>query len=866
MYRDTEAPLAKGGHHRAWRLGAVFLVASWAAVHAACDGDNLFSDDPPTPDMEPPFVQITEPVDSVGTAIGDSLFVSVHVADDSGVTSVELIGVFIEGDPTLGTEKHIPKFESKVVNFGEPIADTTVLRYLLPTPDEGSAPVSLIATARDAEGNVGADTVLVFLGGPRVKILSPQSGGAAVRGKPLFARVVAADESGIATLRLMLRGVIDSTMTLCCSTPRDSVMEMVSIQLPDREGELRLQAEAISANQLLRRSPIVTINVVSGGVADTLRPYVRLAVSAPERMELTDGVEVVVTARDDDAGSGIMRIGYTVLAINGTPLDTLVQVHDTTYMPPVTGAPEFIKAFNPFNVDLLTLPDSVRFVVYAFAVDSAGNCSAAVANLEQQLACVPFGNGFVAEEAGAERTTVVVNGRTIRLPDGGVIADVVVDTLRQRLYLSNHTESKIDVLNLRTYAFDLTNGVAVGSEPWGLFLNDREDTLVVANSGSTNISFVSLETLTEDVPRRLLTPNVALFEIPISVDGTTGFEKLEGVRIYDLSDRPQFLAVDSTGTLLYSVVPTPSAPPGTIRVAKVDPDPTSSLDRPEVRLLFMESKAITPADNSVVIANVDSVKAYKVDTGDDEVEIWDHVPGFAHLPSAVISSGRTTIANAVANLQAQGSDVFMRRGTWNIDGLSMSDTTYLAASGDRGWIAFGEGAAAPTGRIIMWNAATQSTSSDISIIDLISNASERVLGLGLNRNGTLGVARGRQAVYFFTPDLRLQGMFRDSGGAGAAMHPDHSTALAPNDPTTLAFVGTGQRTIRIIHTVHFRQVGEIEIRDNIVGPLKSAKPFPEDNQGLACPGSPACVVVKLYGITDTGGVVVVDVREKDIRN
>ncbi|HLT09855.1 MAG TPA: hypothetical protein VK028_03495 [Micromonosporaceae bacterium] len=97
------------------------------------------------------------------------------------------------------------------------------------------------------------------------------------------------------------------------------------------------------------------------------------------------------------------------------------------------------------------------------------------------------------------------------------------------------------------------------------------------------------------------------------------------------------------------------------------------------------------------------------------------------------------------------------------------------------------------------------------------------------------------------------------------MHPSHSQVLDDTDPATLAFVGTGRRTVRIIDTVHFRQVGEIEIRDNIVGPLKSALPFAEDNAGLTCPGSPGCVLVKLYGITDSGGVVVVDVREKDIR-
>src|SRR5690606_34177250 len=255
---------------------------------------------------------------------------------------------------------------------------------------------------------------------------------------------------------------------------------------------------------------------------------------------------------------------------------------------------------------------------------------------------------------GIEVNTVDVNGRTVQLPDGGIIADAVVDTLRRRLYLSNFSMNRIDVLNLRTYALDLGNGVAVGAQPWGLFINAREDTLLVANSGGTNISFVPLETLREDVPRRLMTPNVALFEIPISVDATTGWEKYEGWRFYDLSDRPQFIAVDSAGTLLYSTVPTASATPGTIRVADVDPVPTSNLDQPEVRLLFTETKAVLPADNSVVIANVDSLKVYKVDTGDDVVEIWDHVPGFSHVPDSVIYSGRFPVATAVANLWAQG--------------------------------------------------------------------------------------------------------------------------------------------------------------------------------------------------------------------
>ena len=80
--------------------------------------------------------------------------------------------------------------------------------------------------------------------------------------------------------------------------------------------------------------------------------------------------------------------------------------------------------------------------------------------------------------------------------------------------------------------------------------------------------------------------------------------------------------------------------------------------------------------------------------------------------------------------------------------------------------------------------------------------------------------------------------------------------------------------------------------------MKAALPFPEDNLGRACATTPvvnrvgatvgqaidiyadalgnvphpseggptddACIVLKLYGTTTTGGVVVVDVRKRDI--
>ena len=164
-------------------------------------------------------------------------------------------------------------------------------------------------------------------------------------------------------------------------------------------------------------------------------------------------------------------------------------------------------------------------------------------------------------------------------------------------------------------------------------------------------------------------------------------------------------------------------------------------------------------------------------------------------------------------------------------------------------------------------------SHEVEIADLIDNAAERVTGLGLNENGSLGVARGDFAAYYFDRSLRLEGTFDEDinpGGFGAALHPDHDTESAGSTDETLSFVGTAESTIKIIDTYHFFQRGEIPIRDPIVGPLRATRPIPGfDNVGIACPGDPRCIVVKLFGVTQSenatqpDGVVLVDVRERD---
>lgn len=137
------------------------------------------------------------------------------------------------------------------------------------------------------------------------------------------------------------------------------------------------------------------------------------------------------------------------------------------------------------------------------------------------------------------------------------------------------------------------------------------------------------------------------------------------------------------------------------------------------------------------------------------------------------------------------------------------------------------------------------------------------------------------------------------------MHPLHANARSLSNPggeyrpdTHLAFLGTGSNTVDIIDTFHFFLSGRIFLRDVVSGPLRAVLPFAGDNAGLQCamtavtdqagnligqavevyangnfdtphpanggPTEDACIVVKLFGVTDSGGVVVVDVRKSDV--
>ena len=119
--------------------------------------------------------------------------------------------------------------------------------------------------------------------------------------------------------------------------------------------------------------------------------------------------------------------------------------------------------------------------ITAFAIDQSGRIGYAVSATNPGTA-PNFAQGL-------NDSTLVVYGRTYKLPHQGTIGDIAVDAARGHVFLSNTAFNLLEVWQQNGAARGFASqGVAVGSLPWGLFVSNNPDTLLVANSGGTNIS------------------------------------------------------------------------------------------------------------------------------------------------------------------------------------------------------------------------------------------------------------------------------------------------------------------------------------------------------------------------------------------
>ncbi len=715
-------------------------------------------------------------------------------------------------------------------------------------------------------------------------------------------------------MAIEITGAFEKLIEIPFSPPQKLVLVDTVVVIPDGlTGFIDVTARARNGLAVTGQDGPVQLEVVDFEIGDETPPSLILAVSSTARLELDDPITVTVTGADDTQGAGIARVGYTVKAISPRRGDTLVQSAERAFNPPRTGNVATAFTFVPFNVDELTLPDTIVFEITGWAVDGDGNCAATVDSAApMSLACAALTGGQIVAEnrRGFNLNRVMASGRTVNLPSGGKIMDAVVDTTRRNLFLSNISTNKVEVFRLDTEVFG--PAIRVGSEPWGMTIDRSGDRLLVANSGAaSNVSLVDLELERELGQERFFAPDVVIFDLELE-QGDAGFQ----YRVHpyprpqspSFADRPQYIAVDSLGNYVFSTRTTSVGDVGTVRKAYLP----EGAERSETKL-FVEHGLNQIVDDFWAIAHIDSIGV-----GFEEVApnvffagltFFDHVPGF---PGQVIQATANTsevdpVESAWGRLKAQGSDIYVDvSARWDIPSFGFADTTFVTASGDGGWVLVGEGGTTPTGRVMLYRASRRDTtdlSSTLRVWDEVINAADVVNGVGLNYDGSLGVARGGSA-YFFDNELQLSGRVElagASGGTGATFHPLHANQRTFENydgeyrpDTHVAFVGTGNGTIDIIDTFHFDRIGQITLRDVVTGPLRAVLPFPEDNAGLSCPTVPvtdkggntigntiqlyigeapippngitddSCVVVRLFAITSAGGVVVVPVRKSEI--
>lgn len=847
-----------------------------------------------------PSIQILNPTVDSGSSLTDSIFVRARIQHPIGVARVIFSGVAHRGDRDLGTHQEVLRYAPKVVDFSSPLPmDTIIARFLQPLGTVSES-VYIRVVAEDAFGVVGRDSVLITMGGPSVQLPDLVDGQSISAGQALPIRVTATDPAGVNLVRVEISGADTATLedfVLAGQNP-NAIDLTFDYTIPAlASGPLTIRATARNTNGIFGTAPLVTLNVISGGGGvDGIAPEVRIliepqgAVGDPNRIEVTDSIRVSVTARDNAGGSGVQRTGYTVRVVRRDNQADTLWLADTistgggvggtvTRVFRLRALEDFVDSLGDPFYDPVNRPDTLDLDFFGWSMDAMGNCAAAVSStLFQRLGCATVTDGgddftVATGETGQHVVLALVSGETVRLPAGGSIADAAIHAPEGLLILSNISLGHLEVFDLATRTYE--SPILVGSDPWGLApgLID-ENLLFVANSGGTNISRVDVGGRME--LNRISTPNTLLWDVQESVNqGQVNFTAIP----FDFSDRPQFVAEDVAGRLVYSTRPTGAAPDGTIRLVDFGVGPT-----PEV-LLFTGHGRTTPSDGWRALGNVD--RAFTEPGG---IFLRTHQPGTpaTEFTTAVYTGVCPTdgTCGAFAELLGDVSTAVPAdplfwpvgfQGRWDIESVGLTDTTFIARSGDGSVVAIGEGATATTGRIFLWRAADESITDAITVVDLVGNAAERVLGVAMNQDGTMGVGRGLFGVYFFDRDLRLIGSPAISaGGGGVALHPTHTgEGLATPANRAYAFVPVGNNRVEIYDTRNYFRSGHVHIRDTIVGPVRSTLPFPGDNAGLTCgtdgsgavilAGSDdACVAVKLYGVGSQGGVVVINVTKADI--
>ena len=803
-----------------------------------------------------PTVTIITPVPGAKVNVGDSILVTARIQDAAGVKNVIFSGFSVRGSAALGTEVTVVRYPpvgapSLSGSFGANVKDTVITRYLkaLTPTDTLTDSLVVMAIATDALGGVDTARVSVkIVRGPSVQVLSPVPGDSATPGAGLTVTLRATDLTGVARLGFRIQSDasfptrVDTTIVLTYGAlPKDVTMS-ATIAVPANaapKGVLTITPISTNTGGQDGASAPTFIAVRAG-----LPPAPRVFQTISKRVETTDSLTVTAL------GNGVKFVGYVLRDSAGG----VIKRDSVALLLPF---PSTAVVTIPLN--LPTTARGKRITLISFAYDQGGRIGYSL----------PAGaTQFQPNAAGAfVDSSLVVFGVTYPLPAtrNGTIADLQVDASRGNVFLSNINYGRLEVWSPSAGSFDPT-GIVVGSQPWGMTFSrtaPARDTMYVANSGGTNLSRVyiggSPSTMREDLVNRLVTRASYLFQVTEVRDASTGKIRLNTTPPIIFSDRPQYVEQSKSGLLYFSTKPTVQNPAGTIRYmnpAAAAPDERFILD-----FAFLGNDP-----NSYVVANLDGVyvtPAPATSTANDALTLCDHPSGSTAATTCVTSTGGIAATIAALRTAVPNTDVDAAVNI-NFTSLGLTDTTYAAASGDGKWITFGEGNRGPVARnfILQDDGSVPNyytyASPSLNILDLMTNSSDQVFGVALDKTGkTIGVHGTETAFSAVTRPFtqRLQGKKSTfATGAGITFHPNADGTTTPQNDR-LAFVASSNGTIEAVDIAYYDfQRGALATKFNLYGPLRASLPFP---------GDPASVVLKLFGVSSRG-LVVVDVTAADL--
>ena len=513
----------------------------------------------------------------------------VRAIDDRKLGSLEIVGFKMVGDPNLGTLQQVVRYGPSNAPVGTPfrpgLTDTIIRRFLRPAVPVDTTVDSLViqAVLIDSAGNRDTARVRVNLvTGPRVNIITPTPNDSFPRGFGMAVAVRTQHADGVASVAIRIQGeptwptLLDTTINITHPAGTRDVTDTGSVLIPidaPLRGRITITANAVDVNRNPGSATPVTVFVRAAG---TLAP--RVTQDVPPRLEFTDSITVSAS------GDGITAVGVIVKDSVGNVLSR----DSVTF-----NAPYSSNRVVRVPIGLSLVHQGQRINVISFAWDN--NAPQRIGYSMPSATSAPVS----LEANAAVDTSVVAHGRTFALPRDGVVGDLAVDLVRGNVFVSNTQFNLLEVWNNSTKTF-ASGGVAVGALPWGLFVSNNPDVLLVGNSGATTISRVCINpaacpggAIAENLAARIRTRETVVFQVQYTIDPATG--KIRLIRLPDVaySDRPQYVAQSEGGRVFYLDAADTVGDSGHTALARSRaavprpaPDPLSTAGRSRVRAAY----------------------------------------------------------------------------------------------------------------------------------------------------------------------------------------------------------------------------------------------------------------------------------------